>query len=1178
MPKGIVWPMNLKSIKLSGFKSFVDPTLIPITAQITGIVGPNGCGKSNVVDAIRWVIGESSAKQLRGQSMTDVIFNGSTQRKPVGMASVELVFDNSDGRISGEFAKFSEISVRREVQREGQSQYYLNGANCRRRDIIDVFLGTGLGPRSYSIIEQGMISELIEAKPEDLRSHLEEVSGISKYKERRKETESRMRQTQENLTRLNDVNEELSKQLRHLKRQAEAAEKYTELKEQERKLQAEIKVLQWQSLARQIEHLNEPLSKSALIQEQHLAELSGLETLLEKIRAENVENTTQRDEIQKQFYEIGAEVARLEQRIQHRQEQVLQWRKELHEAETIWHELEEHAEEQLQNIEEMSLELSELTPRAQEAKSDAQAANQQLLNAEQAMRQWQRNWDSFQNETAQFTTRQSVLKNNLQHYEQQLNSLNLRRIQLQDRQQQIPLETLAAEIEPLNMETAQLQSTLAALQVDLERMAEEIKDQRQQGIQIKNNCDQQQQNLQKLQSRHASLEALQQTALGYHDDHHQEWIKNNALTHSLRLGQVLEVDSGWELAVETVLGGYFDAVCIEDMDGLMNALSQIQQGRLTLIDLNSEPEAQNQERLSEPLSSKVRSKWPLREWLSGVYVADDLAAAWPIRHQLAGGESIITRDGIWIGKNWVRVNKAANQDQGVLIREQELKKIEQEIDDHKEQLNSLRNLLAQNEQSLRQLEEQRDRQLREYQQTSTQLTKTQAQLSAKQSRLTELQNQQQRLTRELSESDQSLANLQSLFTKVQEQLNEANRLQLEYQEQRQNLMQDRDRLQIELDQVRQRTHQQRQIADELAVRVASTENQLAILKQNQMRDSRQRQQLNERRTALTAQIEETVDPIEQLRLELQQQLSSRLNFEQLLKEVEEQLKASQQQLNQLVKNQQNFQQKYHEEKNVWQKLQLDQQALLIRQSAIQEQLAEHHQTIPDLLPGIDPNAEIGQWEQRLQEIISRIQRLGAINLAAIEEYQVVNERKTYLDKQQSDLTEALDLLTEAINKIDRETKQKFQETFAQVNQNFQELFPRIFGGGKAELELLEQDWLNSGIQVKAQPPGKRNSTIHMLSGGEKALTAVALIFSMFKLNPAPFCVLDEVDAPLDEMNTGRFCQLVKEMARSTQFVMISHNKVTISLSERLMGVTMQEAGVSRIVSVNVTEAVALAEN
>lgn len=1175
--------MNLKTIKLAGFKSFVDPTVIPILGNLTGIVGPNGCGKSNIVDAIRWVIGETSAKQLRGQSMVDVIFNGTTGRKPVGRASVELNFENNTGRLVGEYAKFSEISIRREVYREGQSQYFLNGVSCRRRDIIDIFLGTGLGARSYSIIEQGMISELVEAKPDELRIHLEEVSGISKYKERRRETEARMNHTQENLDRLNDLNQELGKQLRHLKRQAESAVQYTELKQQERILQAEIKVLQWQALAKQLSQQEKPLTQYQLAQDEQETRLREIETALEKSRVEHGDANARRDEVQKQFYGLGAEVARLEQRIQHRQEQMLHWRKEFAEVESLCEELREHTQGQRQNTEELSAELATLEPRAIAAKTALQAAGQGLQVAEERMQQSQRAWDVFQKDSSQFAEQIGILKTNLQHHEQQLINLHSRHAQLLERQKQLPLDSLSAEIQPLVAETAQRRQALETVQAALADIDKTIRTQRQQNIDLKQSVEVHRQQLQTVQSRYTSLEAVQKSALGYHDDHTKDWLTKNSITDRPRLGQVLQVNVGWELAVETVLGGYFDAVCMDNIDEYIESMTQILKGHLTLIDLKgdhkpiaADPTANKSNPLSL-LSAQIQTEWVLHEWLSGVYIAEDWAQAREARLHLADDESIITRDGVWLGKHWVRINKAVSKDSGILVREQDLKKLAQEIGSARQAWLEQQTHLEQAEKVLRQLEERQGMQHREYQNITTSLTEAQTQLSSRQSRFTELQQQKERLTREINECDQAIQNLKELLERNREKFSQLTQVGEEQANRQTTLLKEREQFRQELDQIRQKTDKQRQCTDELSVRLAAVESQLTLLKQSSLRDLRQHQQLEERRELLARNLAENEEPVEALRTELQQQLTLRLNAEQTLKIAEEALAASQGQLQQLEKSKKETYEQLAKIKTQWQNLQMEHQVLLVRQTTIQEQLAEQNWILTDLIATLSVEANTVEWEKQLEGIMARIHRLGSINLAAIDECQTVNERKNYLDQQIADLNEALEILKTAISKIDRETRNKFQETFIQVNQNFQEFFPRIFGGGRAMLELLDDDWLAGGVLVKAQPPGKRNATIHLLSGGEKALTAVALVFAMFRLNPAPFCVLDEVDAPLDDMNTGRFCELIKEMAKTTQFIVISHNKVTISMSERLMGITMQEPGVSRIVSVDIAEAVALAE-
>ncbi len=577
------------------------------------------------------------------------------------------------------------------------------------------------------------------------------------------------------------------------------------------------------------------------------------------------------------------------------------------------------------------------------------------------------------------------------------------------------------------------------------------------------------------------------------------------------------------------------------------------------------------------LISQIQSSWPLQKWLAAIYIADDLTVAIPYQIDLAPHESIVTRQGIWMGKNWIRVNKAVDKSSSVLIREQELKVLQNELNKQQDDLQSQEVVLHEEQKRLQLLETERDLQHRTYQSVSASFTEIQAKLTAQQSRFNELQKQQQRLTYEFDDSQRQIQDLEAKIEQARHQLAESIEVEQDSINKRAEFMQQRECYQQELNDLRRSAQQHRQKADEFTMRLTTIENQLNLLKQNEIRDKRQREQLKERYDLLTTQLAEDNEPLNEIQHELQMALTSRLTVEQNLHLIEEQLRQSNQQFKELLKMQQQIKDKLEKSQNQNVNLQIERQAVLTRQTTIQEQLQELNLCLEKLITSLPDKAEITAWEQRLEQVTAKIGRLGAINLAAIDEFQAVQERKSYYDKQHADLCEALQILKEAIAKIDRESRAKFQETYQRINQHFQQLFPQIFNGGKASLELCEDDLLTTGIILKAQPPGKRNATIHMLSGGEKALTAIALVFAMFHLNPAPFCILDEVDAPLDDSNVNRFCQLVKEMAKKTQFIIVSHNKGTISMANCLLGVTMQEAGVSRIVSVNVTEAVAMAE-
>lgn len=1206
----IIWHknlnMNLKLIKLAGFKSFVDPTVISFPGQLSGIIGPNGCGKSNVVDAIRWVIGESSAKQLRGQSMADVIFNGSHQRKPVGKAAVELVFDNSAGRIAGEFSKFSEISIRREVSQEGHSHYYLNGTHCRRRDIVDIFLGTGLGPRSYAIIEQGMISGLIEAKPEEFRVYLEEAAGISKYKERRRETETRINHTQENLDRLNDVIEELGKQLKNLKRQANAAEQYKDLKQQERLLQAEVKALQFRALANLSQQQSHAIEQKKLVLDEKVAELRETETLQTTLRESVTSQQALRDRVQQHYYSMANEITKIEQQINHWHQQTSQWQDELNENQRLYQELQNNLLEYQQQQGEFQHEVEQLQPKLHIAQDHHQEAVQNLKQTEHHSAQQQRYFEQLQSEIAEIVKKIEVAKTKQQHYEQQLASLAARSFTLTQRLTEFNLDPLNDEIESGHLQVSQLETQLFELQQRLIHSGQKLQEQRAGNQQSKQNLSEEQQTLQKLQQRLVSLEAVQQIALGQQDNHINTWLKEHNLQQLPRLAEKLTVKPGWEVAVETVLQGSFDAVCMdESLTALYPALNSLSKGRVTLVSnfstekladtltsskLASEPAAeitensedshlpQNLQKMRLSLSDIVVTDYPIDQWLKSIYAVENLEEANHLLPELQTNESVITRQGIWLGKNWLRVTKAQEQQTGVLVREHELRQLRQEVANHIKQCEQQQQVLRKGEESLHLLECERDQLHQQNQQVNQALAEVKSKVSAAKSQLTASQRQHQQLTAEIQqiEEQRTLINQQLLVSKQQLDEDQSQHSLLLVRQQQQLLEKEQDLNQLQM--VRASAQEALRRVDELTINLTAAENQLAMVKQRLIRDQRQFEKIDERAQTLKQNLLQNTQPIEDSKLQLQTLLSQRVNVESELQQADHQLTLYQQELAQSNKRWQQLTSLTQNANEELQQLRMQHQETIVRQTTIKEHLIESNRVLENLLKALPVEAEVKDYEQKIQQVNAKITRLGPINLAAIDEFQTVNERKTYLDKQHVDLTEALALLTEAINKIDRETREKFRDTYNRVNKSFQETFPRIFGGGKAELLLTEEDMLNAGVIVKAHPPGKRNASVYSLSGGEKALTAISLVFALFQLNPAPFCILDEVDAPLDDVNVTRFCELVKEMSLHTQFIVISHNKVTMSYAEHLMGVTMQEAGVSRIVSVDMQQALMMVED
>jgi len=1160
--------MRLKSIKLAGFKSFVDPTTVSFPNNMSAVVGPNGCGKSNIIDAVRWVMGESSAKNLRGESMTDVIFNGSNTRKPVTQASIELIFDNSDGSLTGEYAAFAEISIRRRVTRDSQNTYFLNGVKCRRRDITDIFLGTGLGPRSYSIIEQGMISKLIEARPEDLRNFIEEAAGISKYKERRRETENRIRRTHENLARLTDLREELERQLERLHRQAQSAEKYQQYKAEERQLKAQLSALRWQTLNEQVGQREQVIGDQDVAFEALVAEQRNADASIERLRDGHHELSERFNQVQGRFYSVGGDIARVEQSIQHGQQRLRQLQDDLREAEQARLETESHLGHDRTLLATLGEELAMLEPEQELADAAAEETAAQLEEAETAMQHWQEQWEHFNLQSAEPRRASEVQQSRIQQLEQSLERLAERQRRLEDECASLasaPEDAAMLEVgEQLAISELNLEE-LTAAQEHTEQQLEQLREQLQGATRAQ---QQAQGELQRLNGRITSLEALQQAALDPGKGV-SEWLREQQLDQRPRLAEGLRVEPGWELAVETVLGEDLQAVLLDGFESL--DMSGFEQGDLRLVS------ATHGERVAGCLLDKIESATDLSPWLGRVRPVETLDQALAGRAELGDGESLISRDGYWVGRHFLRVRRAAEAESGVLARGQELERLQAERDQREATLELLDERLDQLRDAQRQQEDEREQQRRRQQDEARQQAELKARLSAGQARLEQLNLRRGRLDEELIE----LAAQRVLET---EQLAEA-RLQLQDAldamaldtERREQLLASRDGLRERLDQVRQEARQRKDQAHQLAVRVGSLKAQHDSTRQALERLEQQFERAVERREQLSLNLEEGEAPLEELRMKLEELLERRMGVEDELKLARLALEDADRELRDAEKRRTQAEQQAHLLRGQLEQQRLEWQALDVRRKALQDQLHEEGFDLHGVLATLPDGASEAEWAAELERLDTRIQRLGPINLAAIDEYQQQSERKRYLDAQDADLSEALETLENVIRKIDRETRNRFKETFDQINAGLQALFPKVFGGGSAYLELTGEDLLDTGVAIMARPPGKKNSTIHLLSGGEKALTALALVFAIFQLNPAPFCMLDEVDAPLDDANVGRYARLVKEMSETVQFIYITHNKIAMEMADQLMGVTMHEPGCSRLVAVDVEQAVALVE-
>lgn len=1167
--------MQLSKFKIAGFKSFVDPTTIELPSNLIAVVGPNGCGKSNIIDAVTWVMGESSPKYLRGESLTDVIFNGSTARKPIGMASVELIFNNADGAIGGEYAKYAEISVKRVINRESDSSYYLNGVRCRKRDVVDIFLGTGLGPRSYSIIGQNMISRIIEAKPDELRNYLEEAAGISKYKERRHETELRINHTKENLARVNDVNAELEKQLSHLKHQANVAEKFKILKQQERVLRAELYAVQWRQLDCQMVDYTLQAQREETALEARQTELTTTDREIEQLRHEQRVAQDAFQEVQRRYYAVGNEITRIEQDVLHHQERQQQWENDLKQTESDWHNVKDQMTDAEDNLRDLERELEDLAPQMTDVSKDMGMHQSNLSDAEDAMQALQNRWDDFNQSSARTSQTAQVEKNRIQHIEQKIAFLQKRQEQLLQEQGRFNFSELGNELEEFSKKSFEVADRMEVHNKELADIRTELSTQQTAQQDANNNLSHIRSDLQRLLGQQASLEALQQTALGQRDNPTSPWVTKHKLDKKSRLGQQIQVDTGFELAAEKVLGYCLQAICIDDMQEVLPLLNDFNTGNLCLISKASSKAQANRIKKGILLTEKIKSALPLETLLSGIYVADTLEEALKLCESLSSDESVVTRDGIWLSSAWLKIFREENPAQGVFQREQELKQLSARVEHLQATQKELEDNIITRINLIKELESRRDKLQQNYSQYQAKVAELSTQQKLKQERLTELKAQSERYSKEQEDCALQIKQAQTELLEARTLWQQAMKDLEQQAKMRDELVKERDKARSHLQSMRDIAEQKREKFHELEIQLQTSKSQKASLQQSLLRLQQQLAALNGRKITLQSELS-SMAPIDTLKKSLSRALDKHVSIEVELNTARVAMESLDQEFRNLEENRQIIEREINKVRNSLEACRVELQGFKVKADTLREKIVETEFNLEDVLKDLPQDITIEEWQSKLDQTVSRINRLGAINLVAIDEYATCLERKQYLDKQLEDLQAGLKTLEEAIEKIDKETRARFKETFDKVNERFQELFPTVFGGGKAYLELNSDNLLEAGVTLMACPPGKRNSTIYLLSGGEKSLTAIAFIFSIFYLNPAPFCLLDEVDAALDDANVLRFTRLVKSMAEKTQFIFISHNKITIEMGEHLIGVTMSEPGVSRLVSVDIQKAISMA--
>lgn len=1159
--------MRLTEIKLAGFKSFVDPTTVVLRGNRNAVVGPNGCGKSNVIDAVRWVMGESSARQLRGETLTDVIFNGSSSRPPTALASIELVFDNRTGRVGGQFSGYSEIAIRREVNRDSQSTYYLNGTKCRRRDIADVFLGTGFGPRTYSIIEQGMISQLVEAKPEDLRNYLEEAAGISRYKERRRETHNRIRHTVENLERLSDIREELDRQLGTLERQAKAATRYRTLKEDERRRTAELVAIQLKEVDQEHATQDSLAGSLSVALEEAASERQALDTALERARTSLAEGNDDVVVAQGRYHELGADAAKLEQAIRFNRERIDQLKEDLDTLAAQRQDAERQFDADASRIAAMREELAASKPEL-DAKETTQAEAGRAEEEHRAeMQTVDRTWEAFGVRRAENDRDVEVCRQRIDYGENALVRLRERLEQLGQERGNIP----ESDLDDLARRVVQAHERLAALDREIDANGRATVEAEDASAACERAARDAESRLQTKRRELAALEAAQEVALGKEPAASgsavADWLAEHELGSVPRLGEVLDVEPGWERAVETVLGNAVQALLVTEDAALAASIEPLPDGRLTL---RSTPRDTATDGPLPPLQDHVDGA--CGSLLAGVFAAPTVAVALRHRGQLSAGQSIATQTGVWLGADWLRVDKGAADGDSVLRRGRAMDAMRRTVDVASAGLAEAHGRLSEARERVAELSKERDRlqgvradAVAVEAQAQTAHDVSRVRIDEAEARHRRNAAEQTTLAEEIDEQDQSIGAARAQLVQLVEK-------QAALAKEEAGLRAERERLGARFEAARVRARQAREEHERARLAYRGLQATLEAAEAGRERLLGTRRDLEVRADQLLAALAdvEAEGPLKQQALE--NKLTERVDVENALLELRRRLDRVQSQIRELTTKRAAADAHFESVRSDLEAARVECARLVTNRDNLRARLATTGYELSDALDGVPDDADEATWLELLEAVQRRIARLGQINLAAIDQYRQESERKAYLDRQHADLEAALTTLRGAIRRIDADTRKRFKTTFDAVNGHLKELFPRVFGGGSAYLELTGEDLLDTGVTLMARPPGKRNTSIHLLSGGEKAMTAVALIFAIFQLNPSPVCLLDEVDAPLDDTNVTRFAELIRDMSTEVQFVVITHNKQTIEMADHLLGVTMQEAGVSRLVSVDVESA------
>jgi len=1166
--------VRLTSIKLAGFKSFVDPTHFHVPGQLVGVVGPNGCGKSNIIDAVRWVLGESKASELRGESMQDVIFNGSTHRKPAGRSSVELIFDNSLGKAAGQWSQYAEIAVKRTLTRDGTSTYYINGQPVRRRDIQDIFLGTGLGPRAYAIIGQGMISRIIESRPEELRVFLEEAAGVSRYKERRRETENRIHDTHENLVRVEDILRELNNNLEKLEAQAVVANKYHSLQADQEEKQKLLWMLRKREAAtEQKKHFAE-IEKCQLDLEEQTAKLRHVELELDQMRQAHYAVGDKMHQAQGNLYQTNAEIGSLEAQIKFVIESRARLQSQLNSLSAQRDQWQRQGQQFQDDLADAEMHVEELAMRSEQAQEAVAQQNEKIPALEQIWRDAQLKSTESRAKIMQMQQQIELESAHQRNASNILNTLAVRRERLNQEKQGLVIPD-ASHLQNLSLQLEEKKQMLEEVTMQMEEAQERLPQLEEERRSAQTQVNQDTAQSAQLDARLAALKSLQEKVES--QGKVQPWLAKHELEKLPKLWQKVQIENGWQTALESILRERTSALEMSNLEWAKAFFNDTPPAKLALYAPQVIAPFVMVEGLKPLLSllqlndAGVRSV--MQDWLHNVYITPDAPTAFAERSKLPAGACFITKEGHLISANSVRFYAADSEQDGVLARQQEIDNVakqaraqhlladegktravraEAQLSQATQSLQELRVRVAGLTQSVHslQIEYMKLAEVQErFNQRSTQIL----------SDLAEIAEQEQEQQTARAESEAKFEELDIALAEMQETHEDG---QTAFLEKEQHLNDARARLRdLELAaqeaSFAEKTHRVKM--EELKRNIATALEQSSQLFANMQQGQLELESMDEQ-TAHAG---------------LQTLLEKRSDQERVLADARHELDQLTQKLRHAEESKMQVERSLQPQRDRIVELQLKEQAARLNQEQYEEQLRNFEVDEAALEEKLHDDLKPSYLQGEVTRLTNAIAALGAVNLAALDELAQATERKTFLDAQYADLTEAITTLQDAIQKIDIETRDLLQDTFNRVNHHFAELFPILFGGGQAKLIMTGDEILDSGVQVMAQPPGKKNATIHLLSGGEKALTATALVFSMFQLNPAPFCLLDEVDAPLDDSNTERFCNMVKRMSSNTQFLFISHNKIAMEMAQQLIGVTMQEQGVSRIVAVDMESAASL---